>query len=192
MGKLHSAIDEDLTAFFQAQHMFFVATAPNDAPSGEGGHINLSPKGLDTLRILGPQTVAYLDFVGSGVETIAHTRQNGRIVLMFCVFEGPPRIVRLHGRGRAIEPADPEFAALLPKFTASPGVRAIIQVEVERVSDSCGYGVPLYRFEGHRTQLTSWAEKKGEAGLAEYQRQKNAESIDHLPGLRWLKATTRT
>jgi hypothetical protein len=174
MGKLYSEIDEGLRAYIEAQHVFFVATAP----SGGGGHINLSPKGLDSLRILGPKTVSYLDFVGSGVETIAHLRENGRIVLMFCSFDGPPRIVRLHGRGNVIEPQDTDFGALLSHFQLLPGTRAVIRVELERISDSCGYGVPLYQYEGQR----------GETGLAEYQRKNNAASIDGLPGLRRFHA----
>src|SRR5262249_22331306 len=147
-------------------------------------HLNLSPKGLDTLRILDPRTVAYLDFTGSGVETIAHLRENGRIVVMLCALEGSPRIVRLHGRGSVIEPHDPMFSALIGRFTASPGIRSIIRIELERISDSCGYGVPLLRYSGSRDQLVAWAERKGEAGLAEYRRKNNSSSIDGLPGLR--------
>ncbi len=181
MGKLYSEIDDRLRAFIARQRMFFVASAPN----GPGGHINCSPKGLDTFRILGPTRVAYLDFVGSGVETIAHLRQNGRVVLMFCAFDGPPNIVRLHGRGAAIEPRDPGFAELRASFPAAPGVRAIVQVDLTRISDSCGYGVPLMRYEGERPQMGEWAERKGEAGLDAYQREKNGASLDGLPGLRW-------
>ena len=179
MAKLYNEIDDGLRAFIEAQQVFFVATAP----AGPDGHINLSPKGLGALRILGPRTVAYLDFTGSGVETIAHLRENGRIVMMLCSFEGPPRIVRLHGRGRVIEPHDAEFSALLTHFTPAPGIRSIIRIEVDRISDSCGYGVPLYRYEGARPQLISWAERKGEVGLKEYQQKNNLSSIDGLPGL---------
>src|SRR5262249_54334371 len=157
--KTYDQIDDGLRAFLAAQHVFFVATGP----SARDGHLNLSPKGLDTLRILDPHTVAYLDFNGSGVETIAHLRENGRIVLMLCAFEGSPRIVRLHGRGSVIEPHDPAFNALVGHFTASPGIRSIIRIELERISDSCGYGVPLLRYSGDRDQLVSWAERKGEA-----------------------------
>jgi hypothetical protein len=182
MGKLFDAIDDRLREFLAAQHLFFVATAP----SGPGGHVNCSPKGLDTFAVLGAREVAYLDYVGSGVETIAHLRENGRIVLMFCAFDGPPKIVRLYGRGRAVEPSDTEFAALRARFprAPAPGVRAIVRVEVTRIADSCGYGVPLYRYEGERDQLQAWAERKGDAGLETYKREKNAESIDRLPGLR--------
>ncbi|OFW33909.1 MAG: pyridoxamine 5'-phosphate oxidase [Acidobacteria bacterium RIFCSPLOWO2_12_FULL_60_22] len=181
MGMIYGEIDGRVRTFLEAQHVFFVSTAP----AGSEGHINLSPKGLEALRILGPRTVAYLDFAGSGVETIAHVRQNGRIVLMLCAFDGPPRILRLHGRGQVIEPQDAAFGLLLPRFTVSPGIRAIIRVDLDRISDSCGTGVPLYRFEGQRPQLTAWAERKGEAGLLEYQRQNNAASVDGLPGLLW-------
>jgi hypothetical protein len=181
MAKLYTEIDDRLRAFIARQHVFFVASAPN----GPGGHINCSPKGLDTFRILTPTRVAYIDFVGSGVETIAHLRQNGRVVLMFCAFDGPPNIVRLHGRGTAVEPRDPDFAPLRAEFHAAPGVRAIVRVDLTRISDSCGYGVPLLRYEGERPQMPEWAERKGEAGLDAYQREKNARSIDGLPGLRW-------
>jgi predicted pyridoxine 5'-phosphate oxidase superfamily flavin-nucleotide-binding protein len=174
-------INDKLTAFIEAQHMFFVATAPT-----EGGHVNLSPKGLKALRILGPTTVAYLDFTGSGVETIAHLRENGRIVLMLCAFDGPPKTVRLHGRGDVIEPQDAEFPALIKHFdNTDPGVRSIIRVQLTRISDSCGYSTPLYRFEKQRSQLADWAEHKGERGLLEYQCEANVTSIDGLPGLRW-------
>ena len=184
MGKTYTEINEKLRAFIEAQHCFFVASAPN----GSGGHVNCSPKGVDSFRILGPTTVAYLDFVGSGVETIAHVRQNGRVVIMFCAFAGPPNIVRLHGQGEIVEPNDAAFAALIAHFTHLPGVRAIVRVELTRIADSCGYGVPLLGYEGERTQMATWAERKAEAGLLEaYQREKNAVSLDGLPGLRWTE-----
>lgn len=182
MSKVHPEIDDRLARFIGERHVFFVATAPLD---GEG-HLNLSPKGLDALRILGPRRVAYLDFVGSGAETIAHLRENGRIVLMFCAFDGPPNIVRLHGRGRVIEPQDPDFEALRTRFPIETRARAVIVVDVDRVSDSCGFGVPLMTYRGERTQLPAWAERKGEDGLDVYQREKNAKSIDGLPALRWV------
>jgi hypothetical protein len=184
MGKTYTEIDDRLRAFIAKQHMFTVASAP----TGPGGHINCSPKGLDTFRIVSPTRVAYLDFVGSGVETIAHLRQNGRVVLMFCAFDGPPNIVRLYGRGVAVEPRDPEFGSLRASFAAANGVRAIVRVDLTRISDSCGYGVPLFRYEGERPQMGEWAERKGEAGLETYQREKNASSLDGLPGLRWTEA----
>jgi len=182
MGKIYTEIDERLGSYIAAQHVFFVASAP----SGPGGHVNCSPKGgLDTFRILGPTRVAYLDFVGSGAETIAHVRANGRLVIMFCSFEGPPNIVRLHGRGTVVEPGDTEFASLLARFAPKPGVRSIVRADLTRISDSCGYGVPLLRFEGERSQMAEWAERKKEAGLVAYQREKNAVSLDGLPALRW-------
>ncbi|MGA1988870.1 MAG: pyridoxamine 5'-phosphate oxidase family protein [Candidatus Sulfotelmatobacter sp.] len=179
MGKIRSALDDLATRFIQEQRVFFVASAPLDA----GGHVNLSPKGLDTLRILSPTTVAYLDFNGSGVETIAHLKENGRIVLMFCAFQGPPNIFRLHGHGRAVEPQDAEFGALLAQFPAFESVRSIILVEIARVNDSCGYGVPRFKYEGEREQLAAWARKKGPEGLKAYRQEKNRRSVDGLPGL---------
>lgn len=181
MGKTYDAIEGSIREFIEAQRVFFVATAP----LGEDGHVNLSPKGLDGLRVLGERTVGYLDFVGSGVETIAHLRENGRIVLMFCALDGPPKIVRIHGRGRALEPGDPEFAELRPRFAhgGKNAVRAIIVVAAERVSDSCGFGVPLYDYQGERPQLGEWTERKGPEKIVKYQVEKNARSIDGLPGL---------
>lgn len=179
MAKTFSEIDAQLEAFIQAQPMFFVATAPLDPK----GHVNASPKGLDTLRILGPKTVAYLDIFGSGVETIAHLRENGRIVLMFCAFQGPPKILRLHGCGRAVEPHEPEFANLQKHFPIYEGARAIIVVKVTRISDSCGYGVPLLKFESERAELRAWCRKRGEKGLQIYRKEKNRQSIDGLPGV---------
>lgn len=178
MGRVHAAIDDTLAAFLRAQHLFFVATAP----SGNGGHINLSPKGLDSFRILDPHTVAYLDLTGSGVETIAHLRDNGRITLLFCAFEGPPKIVRLHGRGEVVRAEDAAFPALAARFPDLPGARAVIRIRLERISDSCGFAVPLFQFLGDRRQLADWAARKGTDGLATYRREKNARSIDDLPG----------
>jgi hypothetical protein len=186
MGKLYGEIDERLRAFIEAQHLFFVATAP----SGASGHLNLSPKGLDTLRILGPRQVGYLDHVGSGAETIAHLRENGRIVVMLCAFQGAPRIVRLHGRGGVLEPQDPGFAELRARFSADAPARALIRLDVERISDSCGYGVPLYEYVGERTQLDDWSARKGDTGRLAYQRKHNAKSIDGLPALRWTESDT--
>ncbi len=179
MAKTYPEIGEVLQAFIKAQPVFFVATAPLDA----NGHVNLSPKGLDTFRILDAKTVAYLDIFGSGVETIAHLRENGRIILMFCSFQGAPKILRLHGRGRVVEPHEPEFAALQAHFPVYEGTRAIIVVEVTRVSDSCGYGVPLLRFEADRAELPAWCRKRGTEGLKIYRKEKNRQSIDGLPGV---------
>lgn len=180
MSKLAETVEAHFREIIEAQHVFFVATAP----PGEGGHVNLSPKGCDTLRVLDEKTVAWLDLHGSGIETVAHLRADGRITLMFCRFEGPPKIVRIHGRGEAVEPEDPRFEALRGKLPGSPQVRSVIVVHVERVSDSCGYGVPLYAYQGERSQLAEWSERKGPDGLREYRASENAESIDGLPGLR--------
>ncbi len=179
MSKSYSCIDAEMAEFIGKQHVFFVATAPL---SGEG-HINLSPKGLDSLAIVDERTVAYLDLTGSGIETVAHLRENGRIVIMLCAFEGPPKIVRLHGRGQAIEPGHAEFAALRSRFPGYSGARAIIKVALDRISDSCGYGVPAYEFKEHRKQLPLWVDRKGEERLAAYRAEHNTRSIDGLPGL---------
>jgi pyridoxamine 5'-phosphate oxidase-like protein len=179
MGRVDDAISAELAEFIAAQHVFFVATAP----SGAGGHVNLSPKGLDTLAVLDPNTVAYLDLTGSGVETIAHLRDNGRITIMFCAFDGKPLIVRLYGRGEALPIGEPEGDALLRHFGSYPGARSVIRVRLDRISTSCGYGVPLLQYEGERDQLRKWAERRGPDGLVEYRAEKNATSIDGLPGL---------
>ncbi len=179
MGRTRVALDDAATQFIQAQHVFFVASAPLDA----NGHVNLSPKGLDTFRILAATTVAYLDFNGSGVETIAHLKENGRIVLMFCAFQGPPNILRLHGHGRAVEPHETRFAQLAAEFPAYESVRSIIVVEISRVNDSCGYAVPYFKYEGERQQLLAWGKKKGPAGLKAYREEKNRQSLDGLPGV---------
>ena len=179
MAKTFDGIDDDLAGFIARQHVFFVATAPLDAD----GHVNCSPKGLDTFAVLDPSTVAYLDLTGSGVETIAHLRENGRIVVMFCAFDGPPRIVRLHGRGEVVDAGHPEFATLRSRFPEYEGARSVIRVRVSRVSDSCGYGVPRLDYAGERTQLQAWARAKGPDGIVEYRAEKNVESIDRLPGL---------
>src|SRR5262245_26152822 len=146
MGDVFTEITPARRRCIEAQKMFFVASAPL---AGDG-RVNLSPKGTDSLRVLDARTVAYLDYVGSGVETIAHLRENGRIVVMFCAFAGPPTIVRLHGRGVPVPPADPRFAGLLAAFPGEPaaGLRSIIEVEVDRVSDSCGFQVPLMAYTG--------------------------------------------
>ena len=182
MGDLHSEIDDRIRKFIEAQLVFFVATAPLDG----SGHVNVSPKGLDTFRVLGPHEVAYLDCVGSGAETIAHLRENGRMTIMFCAFEGPPKIVRLHGRGEVVEPHDESFEQLRGGFAADLQARSVVRMEVDRVSDSCGFGVPLYSAEGPRSQLVDWEDRKGPDGLRSYQMEKNARSIDGLPALRWV------
>jgi hypothetical protein len=179
MGKTFSEISEELKDWISEQKMFVVATAP----LADDGFINCSPKGLDAFRILNPLQVAYLDLVGSGIETVAHLRENGRIVLMFSAFKGAPQIVRLHGDGQAIFPDDDRFGALAEKFPSLPGIRSIILIDVTRVSRSCGYGVPLYDYRGDRKTLVQWAEKKSTKELSDYQASKNQTSIDGLPGI---------
>lgn len=177
MGKVVDGITDELRAFIQAQPLFFVGTAPLAAD----GHVNLSPKGLDSLRVLGSRRVAYLDLTGSGNETSAHLAQNGRITVMFCAFQGPPNIVRLYGRGATVLPGDAAWDELRPLFPDHPGARQIITVDVHRVQTSCGFAVPRMELVGDRDTLQRWARNKGEARLAEYRQEKNARSIDGLP-----------
>jgi hypothetical protein len=179
VGRTFDEITPEIAAFLVAQPVFFVATAPS-APTGV---VNCSPKGLDTFRVVGPREVMYLDLTGSGAETIAHLRENSRATLMFCAFGGKPNIVRIYGHGEAIPAASPDAAPLLSKFDPLPGARSIIRIDVTRVSNSCGYGVPLLHYEDERPELLAWAERKGEAGLQTYRADNNARSIDGLPGL---------
>ena len=178
MGKELEAITPDLQAFLESQPVFFVATAP--ASTDE--HVNVSPKGLDSFRVLGPHTVAYLDLTGSGIETISHLRENGRITLMFCAFSGKPDIVRLQGTGRFVRADDDGAADLFARFPELPGARAVIVVDVARIATSCGYGVPLMDPVGPRTRLLEWAEARGAEGLEAYRAGRNATSISGLPG----------
>lgn len=179
MGKTYPSITADLAAWIQRQHVFFVATAPL---SGEG-HVNASPKGLDCLRITGPAQVAYLDATGSGAETIAHLRENGRIVVMFCAFSGPPKIVRLHGKGTVVTRSSPDWETWCSRFPAMAAPRSVIVVDVSRISDSCGYGVPTMDYHEDRDVLSRWVATHGEAVLPQYRREHNARSIDGLPAL---------
>jgi hypothetical protein len=169
VGRLYDEIDAKLASWIEQQRLFFVATAPSS-----GGHVNVSPKGpIDTLRIVDGRTIEYDDHVGSGAETIAHVRDNGRICVMLCAFAGPPRIVRLHGRGEVVADGDPGAA----------GVRGVVRVHVDRISDSCGYGVPLMEYVGERPQRALWLERQGADGVRGYVRERNAASIDGLPAL---------
>ena len=189
MGKVHDGIDDHQRAWIARQALFFVGTAPLDAD----GHVNVSPKGpIGSLRVLDDHTVAYLDLVGSGAETIAHLRENGRIVVLLCAFEGPPRILRLHGRGEFVLPEDPRFAELLERCEfagpAHPEARrAVVVVDVKRVADSCGYGVPLMSYEGTRPHGDASDAKRlrthGPDALLDYQREHNARSLDGLPAV---------
>jgi hypothetical protein len=178
MGEAFDSLDDDLTEWIGRQHVFFVATAPT-----AGGHVNLSPKGHDCLRVLDPTTVAYLDLTGSGAETIAHTRENGRITVMLCAFEGPPRILRLFGIGEAHPLGTTRFDQLQPLFPDLPGARSIVTVAIDRVQTSCGYSVPFMDHREERPTLRQWAARKGEEGLREYWAAKNVVSIDGLPAL---------
>jgi len=179
MGSVLDGIDESLAAWLTVQPVFFVGTAPLAAD----GHVNVSPKGLaGSFAVLGEHTVAYLDLTGSGIETIAHLRENGRIVLMFCAFAGRPRIVRLHGLGRPVLPGEDGFEALVARFPEHVGTRSVIVVDVTRVSDSCGYGVPTMVYEADRRVLELDHAKRGPEGLDRYRRDRNARSIDGLPG----------
>jgi len=190
MGKTFDVIDARLRSWIESQPLFFVATAP----LAEDGHVNVSPKGpIEMLRVLDETSVAYLDLIGSGAETIAHVSENGRIVIMLCAFEGPPRIVRLHGRAEVIEADDARFDALVaradfPQVAVPQSRRAVVSVQLQRIADSCGYGVPLMSYEGQRPHMEAWAAKKlrvgGAEALRDYEREKNSLSIDGLPALR--------
>jgi hypothetical protein len=179
MGKVFDGIDDTLAAWIAAQPMWFVATAPLAAD----GRVNLSPRGQDTFSILSPRRVAWVDYTGSGVETIAHLRENGRICLMFCSFTSRPRIVRLHGHGTVHPPGEPVHDDVVARHPPHPSTRAVISVDIERVSDSCGYGVPVMELVGDRDLLQLSAEHKGPEGLAAYRAEHNAVSLDGLPGL---------
>ena len=179
MGKEYTEIDDRLQDWIARQRLFFVATAPLAAD----GLLNCSPKGLDSLRVLGPTTLAYVDVGGSGIETVAHLKENGRIVIMLCAFEGPPKIVRFYGSGQVIEPHDSRFADLLAIFPQQPSVRSIIEISVDRIIDSCGYGVPNYEFQKDRDSFDNYYGSKSAEFIDDYRRTRNVSSLDGLPGL---------
>jgi hypothetical protein len=179
MSKQIDHITPELADWISRQKIFFVATAPLAA----SGHVNCSPKGGDCFKILSPLSVAYQDYTGSGAETVAHLKENGRIVIMFCAFDGAPQIARLHGRGEVIEPSHPEFAKMSAQFPPHSGARAFIQITVNRVSTSCGHCVPFFDYRDHRDTLDKWCDAKGPDGMHDYRRQKNRTSIDGLPAL---------
>jgi Pyridoxamine 5'-phosphate oxidase len=179
MGKVFDGIDDALASWIRAQPVWFVATAPLAAD----GHVNVSPRGHDCLSILGTHRVGWVDYTGSGVETISHLRENGRVCLMFASFGHRPRIVRLHGRGTVALPGDPAYRHVAARHPEHPGTRAVIVVDVTRVSDSCGYGVPVMELVAERDLLRLSAEKKGPEGMAAYRATYNSASIDGLPGL---------
>jgi hypothetical protein len=178
MGKVFDSITHALQEWIEHQKIFFVATAPLSADA----HINCSPKGLDSFRVIGPNTVAYQDLTGSGIETIAHIQENKRIVIMFCAFDGPPKIVRLHGQGTPVMPGDEKFEELNALFPERRGTRAYILIDVSRISDSCGYSIPLYEFRKDRDVMDKWVEAKDDQQLLDYRALKNAESIDGIKG----------
>lgn len=177
MSKQRADIDAELATWIAAQKIFFVATAPLSAE----GHINTSPKGGDAFRVLGPMEVVYQDYTGSGAETAAHLRENGRIVIMFCAFDGPPQIARLHGDGTLVIPGHPRFEEFTRLFPQNPGTRAFIHVRVSRVSTSCGYSVPFFDYRAPRETLDRWATQQGPEKVAAFRVAKNQMSIDGLP-----------
>jgi hypothetical protein len=177
MAKFYDSIPEELAEFIRRQHVFFVASAPLSA----SGRINISPKGMDTFRILSANRVAYLDLTGSGNETSAHLSENGRITFMFCAFEGKPMILRLYGSGRTVLEGDAEWAQLKGLFPDLAGARQIIVADVTQVQTSCGYAVPFMDFKEERDQLVKWCETKGKEKIRTYWREKNVRSIDGLP-----------
>jgi len=175
MGKLYTQLTDDLTGFIQRQKLFFVGTATDD------GRVNISPKGMDTLRVVTEDRVVWLNLTGSSNETAAHLRENDRITLMFCAFEGDPLILRLYGHARLFHPRDPEWDSLLPFFPAIPGARQIIDISIDLVQTSCGFGVPFFEFKAERDQLEKWAKKKGPEGIQKYWEEKNQISLDGKP-----------
>ncbi|VEP11240.1 conserved hypothetical protein [Hyella patelloides LEGE 07179] len=179
MGQVFTEIDRSIQSWISKQKMFFVGTAPLAAD----GHINCSPKGADSFRIIDSHTVAYQDLTGSGIETIAHLQENGRIVIMFCAFEGAPQIIRLYGKGSPIFQDSADYGQLAELFRPHPGERAIIKIDVHRVATSCGYSVPLYDYVDQRDVLDKWTETKTPEELVAYRQKKNQLSIDGLPGL---------
>ena len=175
MARIYSELNDTHLAFIQDQHLFFTASAACE------GRVNVSPKGMDSLRVLDAHTVAYLDLTGSGNETAAHILDNGRLTIMFCSFVGNPLILRLYGEGKVVHPRDPAWPNWRQHFEDLPAERQIIVLHIETVQTSCGYGVPLFEYQGERETLPRWAEKKGEQGIRDYWREKNQRSIDGLP-----------
>ena len=177
MAKFFESIQDHHKAFIEKQKMYFVSSAPLSAD----GHVNLSPKGIDSFRVFSPNKVAYMDIIGSGNETSAHLLENGRITIMFCAFDGPPNILRLYGKGRTILPRDAEWDELSSHFELQLATRQIIVSDIHKVQTSCGFSVPLYEYQGERDHAQKWAENKGEAGLELYKEEKNRISLDGLP-----------
>ena len=175
MGQRYNELSDKLKTFIGKQKIFFVATA------GAEGRVNLSPKGMDSLRVLDDKRVVWLNVTGSGNETAAHVLENGRMTLMFCSYEGNPMILRIFGQAKVVHSYDDEWAELIAHFPALPGARQVFDLAVEIVQTSCGMSVPFYDYVGEREQLNTWAEKKGEEGIQEYWREKNQWSLDGKP-----------
>lgn len=176
----HEELNKDLQDFIKEQKMFFTGTA------GAEGKINVSPKGMDTFRVIDPLRVMWLNLTGSGNETAAHLHENGRITIMFCALEGKPKILRLYGKGNSIYPPDKEWGSLITQFPSNNGSRQIIDIEIEMIQTSCGFGVPIFDYVGQRDQLTKWADYKGEEGIKDYWKEKNQVSLDGKPtGILW-------
>ena len=180
MSKTYETLDERMRRFILSQKIFFVASAPR----ADDGFVNVSPKGMGGLSILDGQTIAYLDYTGSGIESIAHIKENGRFVMMFCSFDEKPMILRLHGRGQVIEKSDPEWAVLRPQFSATRMARAIIKLSIQRIADSCGWGVPMFTYAGQRDQYDRYADQLDDDGLRRAQVKSNLTSLNGLPGLK--------
>lgn len=179
MAKLYDELDDRLCAFIANQHLFFVGTTPRD----DGGRVNISPKGMDSLRILDPKTIAYLDYTGSGIETVSHVKENGRQVMMFCSFDKSPLILRLHGRAEVIERSGARWEELQSHFPESRMARAIIRMSITRIADSCGWGVPMFDYVGEREQYGKYDAQIDDGQLRDSQLESNMASIDGLPGL---------
>lgn len=172
MAEQYTELSEKLMDFIRAQHIFFVGTA------GAEGFVNVSPKGLDSLRILSPTQVAWLNLTGSGNESAAHVLENRRMTIMFCSFDKQPLILRLYGEAEVVHPRDAAWQPLLEQFPAHPGARQIFTMQISLVQTSCGYAVPHYAFEGERITLNKWAQKRGEQGVEQYWREENQLSMD--------------
>lgn len=175
MSKFYTSITKRLQGFIEKQQLFFVATAPTN------GRINLSPKGMDSFRVVNENKVLWLNVTGSGNETAAHLQENNRITIMFCSFKGAPNILRLYGKGKEIKPNDADWNKVISLFPKTPGTRQIFEIDIESAQTSCGMSIPFYEYQGERNQLNDWAEEKGAAGIKEYWKEKNQTSIDGLP-----------
>ena len=175
MSKIYTKITTRLQKFIEAQKIFFVATAPNS------GRINLSPKGMDSFRVIDENRVLWLNVTGSGNETAAHLLENNRITIMFCSYEGAPNILRLYGKGKEIKEGDTSWNELISLFPKTPGTRQIFDITIETAQTSCGMSIPFFEYKGERNELNDWAEERGKEGIKQYWEDKNQTSIDGLP-----------